>query len=57
MSKRVGELSLGRKRKLKRPNLADAIDAPPGKLRKTTGADGTTREDAQRARGFHNPCD
>jgi hypothetical protein len=28
MSERVGELSLGRKRRLKRPNLADAIDTP-----------------------------
>lgn len=53
MSEHVDELSLGRKRKLKRPNLADAIDTPPGKLRKSTSADGTTREDTKRARCLH----
>jgi len=54
MSEHVDELSLGCKRKLKRSNLAYSIDTRPGKLRKTTGADGTTREDTQRARGVHN---
>ncbi len=54
MSEHGGELSLGRKRKLKRPNLAGASDTPPGKLRKTTGADGITREDTKRARGLDN---
>ncbi len=54
MPENVGELSLGCKRKLKRLNLADAIDTPPGKLRKTTGADCTTGEDTKRARGLHN---
>jgi hypothetical protein len=54
MSKRVGELCLDRKKKLKRPSSADAIDTPPGKLRNTTGTNGTTRKDTQRVRGFHN---
>jgi hypothetical protein len=54
MSKRVGELCLGRKKNLKRPSSVDAIDTPPGKLRNTTGTNGTTRKDTQRARGFHN---
>jgi hypothetical protein len=54
MSEHLGELSLGRKKKLKSPNLADAIYTPPEKLRKTAGADGTTREDTQRAKGLHS---
>jgi hypothetical protein len=54
LSSPIGELSMGRKRKLKSPNLADANDTPPGKPRKTTGADSTTREDIKIARGLHN---
>ena len=48
MPEHVGELSLGREKNLKRPTSAEAIDTPPGKLRKTT------HEDTERAGGLHN---
>jgi len=53
MSEHLGGLSLGRERKLKRPNSAEAIDTPPKKLQKTTGADKTIHEDTQRPKGPH----
>jgi hypothetical protein len=55
MSEHLGELCLGQERKLERPNSADAIDTPPGKLQKTIGAELTIHEDTQRAKGLHSP--
>lgn len=54
MSEDLGEGSLALKRKLKRLSLADTIDTPPKKLQKTAGADGTTRENTQRANAVHD---
>lgn len=54
MSENLDELSLGRTKKLKHPGLADAIDSAAEQLRKSTGADGTTCEDTQRANGLHS---
>jgi len=34
--------------------LADAVDTPLEKRRKTTGTGGTTREDTQMANGYHS---
>jgi hypothetical protein len=54
MSGDSAEVSLRRKKKIKRYNLADAIDTPTEKLRKTTGADGTAREDMRTTEGLHS---
>lgn len=54
MSENLGESSLGRKRKLQRPNSPGTIDTRPEKLRKTTGADGVNPDDTQIVRGFHD---
>lgn len=54
MSENLGGLSLGRERKLRRPNFADAVDTPPKKLQEPTGAAEKTHEDTQSARGHHS---